>query len=57
LFSVCHDMSIPITTVLPAPLAIFSAMRKRSGFPPVSFASRSSLTIQASPYFVATSAT
>jgi hypothetical protein len=27
----CHAISMPITVVLPAPVAIFMAMRNRSG--------------------------
>ena len=44
-----------MTTVLPEPVAILNAVRGRPGFE-VSFASRSAFSIQASPYFLATSA-
>ena len=54
LFSVCQAMSMAMTTVLPEPVAILKAMRGRPGFD-VSFASRSAFSIQASPYFRATS--
>ena len=43
-----------MTTVLPEPVAILSAMRGRPGFD-VSFAARRSFSIQASPYLRATS--
>jgi hypothetical protein len=33
-FAVCHAMSIAMTVVLPAPVAIFSARRKSSGLDP-----------------------
>ncbi len=54
LLRVCQAMSMPITTVLPLPVAILNAIR---GSPPfaVSFSSRSQLAIHASPYRWATS--
>ena len=54
LLSVCQAMSMAMTTVLPEPVAILNAMRGRPGFD-VSFASRIAFSIQASPYFLATS--
>ena len=44
-----------MTTVLPEPVAILRAIRGRPGLD-WSFASRSWFSIQASPYFLATSA-
>ncbi len=55
LFSVCQAMSIAITTVLPEPVAIFSATRCRPRLQAV-FVSLSWLRIQASPAFCAASA-
>ena len=54
LLSVCQAMSMAMTTVLPEPVAILKAMRGRPGFD-VSLASRIAFSIQASPYFSATS--
>ena len=55
LLSVCQAMSIAITTVLPEPVAIFSATRCRPRLHAV-FVSLSWLRIQASPAFCADSA-
>jgi hypothetical protein len=54
LLSACQATSIPITTVLPDPVAIFIASRGR---PPLksAFSFRSSFSIQASPKPLATS--
>jgi len=54
LLSVCQPMSIAMTTVLPEPVAILNAVRGKPGLD-VSLAARSSFSIQASPYFLATS--
>ena len=54
LLSACHAMSIAMTTVFPLPVAILKAMRKRRGLAS-SFASPKVFSIQASPYFPATS--
>ena len=54
LLSACQAMSMAMTTVLPEPVAILNAMRGRPGFE-VSFAARIVFSIQASPYFLATS--
>ena len=56
LFKVCQAMSIAMTTVFPEPVAILNAVRGKPGFE-VSFARRSVVSIQASPYFLATSVT
>ncbi len=54
LLSVCQATSMAMTTVLPDPVAILRASRGKPGFE-VSFASRMSFSIQASPNFLATS--
>ena len=54
MFNVCQAISMAMTTVLPEPVAIFKAMRGKPGLD-WSLASRSAFSIQASPYFRATS--
>jgi hypothetical protein len=54
LLSVCQAISIPMTTVLPVPVAILRAILRRPGLAS-SANSRSSLAIQASLNFEAAS--
>lgn len=56
LLSACQAMSMAMTTVLPDPVAILKATRGSPGFED-SFASSNVFSIQASPYFPATSVT
>ena len=55
LLSVCQAISMAMTTVLPAPVAIFIATRLSPGFDD-SLASRSQFSIQLAPTFLADSA-
>ena len=52
LFSACQAISIAMTTVLPAPVAILQRHPRKSPGLSASLASRSSFSIQLSPYFL-----